>query len=264
MLIAQLSDLHIRPLGQLYKGVADSNAMFARALEHLQGLDRKPDLVLLTGDLVDEGHPDEYRNAVDLLRTLELPHLILPGNHDHRAHLRAAFPGHLYLGVDGPINYRIDEYPVRIVALDTTVPDLHHGHLEQASLDWLKVTLAAEPQKPTLILMHHPPFVSGVGYLDKYRYFDAPALANVLQSFSNIEAVLCGHVHRSMARRWAGTVVLSCPSTTTEIALQLGMNAKPQSHLAPPACLLHLWSAEQGLISHLSLIGQYPGPYPFA
>ncbi len=264
MLIAQLSDLHIRPAGQLYKGVADSSAMFGRAIEHLQGLDQKPDLVLLTGDLVDEGRPDEYEHAVQLLGALSIPYLIMPGNHDHRGHLRAAFPAHDYLGSSGPINYCIDAYPVRIVALDTTIVNLHHGDLDALSLSWLAETLAEAPNKPTLVLMHHPPFVSGIVYLDKYRYFDSQALEKILRSFSNIEAVLCGHVHRSMVRRWAGTVVLSCPSTATEIALQFSDCAKPQSHLAPPACLLHLWNPEQGLISHMSLIGRYPGPYPFA
>ncbi len=59
MLIAQLSDVHVRPRGRRYKDVVDSNRMFAEAIAHVQSLDRRPDLVVLTGDLVDEGHPDE-------------------------------------------------------------------------------------------------------------------------------------------------------------------------------------------------------------
>lgn len=67
MLIGQLSDMHIRPKGQLYHGVADSNRMLTQAIQHLHSLDRSPDLVLLTGDVVDEGHPDEYAAARELL-----------------------------------------------------------------------------------------------------------------------------------------------------------------------------------------------------
>jgi 3',5'-cyclic AMP phosphodiesterase CpdA len=111
--------------------------------------------------------------------------------------------------------------------------------------------------------MHHPPFVSGIAYLDEYRYVETDPLESVLRCFSNIEAVLCGHVHRSMTRRWAGTVVAACPSTTTEIALQLNPEAEPQSYMGPPACLLHLWNQVHGLVSHTSYIGKYPGPYPF-
>jgi 3',5'-cyclic-AMP phosphodiesterase len=264
MLIAQLSDLHVRPAGELYKGVADSNGMLRQAIEHVQSLDQTPDLVLLTGDLVDEGHPEEYQSAVALLSALKIPYRLLPGNHDDRTHLRAAFGSHLYLGDEGPINYCVDDYPVRIVALDSSVPMRHHGHLDDESLSWLRDCLAADRHKPTIIVLHHPPFSCGVPYLDRYRYFAAEALAEIIAASGNIEAVLCGHVHRAMMRRWAGTVIIACPSTTTEIALQFRADARPQSFLAPPACMLHLWSPQQGLISHLSHIGGFPGPYPFA
>ena len=81
--------------------------------------------------------------------------------------------------------------------------------------------------------------------------------------FPNVRLVLCGHVHRTVVRRWAGTVVVACPSTATEIALQLAPGAVPQSFLGPPACLLHLWNPQQGLVNHVSYTGRYPGPYPF-
>ena len=263
MLIAQLSDVHVRPKGLLYKGVVDSNKMLSDPIEHLHGLDRRPDLMLLTGDLVDEGHTDEYSHCVELLRELTIPYLIIPGNHDHRDNLRAAFASHAYLPKRGPLHYCVDDHPVRIVALDSTVPGKHHGHVDAAGLTWLRSTLEANRQKPTVVIMHHPPFVSGITYLDQYRCIETEPLEAVLLSFSNIEAVLCGHVHRSMTRRWAGTIVCTCPSTTTEIALQLALNAVPCSYIGPPASMLHLWDPDQGLVSHTSYIGKYPGPYPF-
>jgi Icc protein len=263
VLIAQLSDVHVRPRGQLYKGVADSNRMLGEAIAHLHGLDRRPDLVVLTGDLVEKGRPDEYSAALEILGELTIPYLVIPGNHDHRENFRAAFAGHAYLPRQGPLHYCIDDHPVRIVALDSCPPGRHHGHIESAGLSWLRSTLEADSRKPTVVIMHHPPFVSGISYLDEYRYIEAAQLEAVLRSFSNIEAVLCGHVHRPMARRWAGTVVLACPSTTTEIALQLSPGAEPQSYLGPPACMLHLWSPAHGLVSHTSYVGRYPGPYPF-
>jgi 3',5'-cyclic-AMP phosphodiesterase len=263
MLIAQISDLHIRPPGELYKGVADSNRMLTEAIDHLHHLDRAPDLVLVTGDLVDEGQPQEYAHAVQLLNALSVRFLVIPGNHDHRDHLRTAFSAHAYLPRQGPLHYCVNDYPVRIVALDTCPQGLHHGALDADGLAWLQDTLATDPTKPTLLLMHHPPFLSGIPYMDQYRYIDVKPLADIVGRFANIEAVLCGHVHRAMVRRWAGTVVATCPSTTTEIALQLQPEAAPQSFFGPPACLLHLWDPENGLISHTSYIGQYEGPYPF-
>ena len=263
MLIAQLSDIHVRPRGRLYKDVVDSNRQFSEAIAHLQALDRRPDLVLITGDLVDEGHPDEYACLRELLPALRLPFRVIPGNHDSREALRAALPEHTYLPAQGPMHHCLDGHPLRIVALDTSVPGRHHGALDAAGLAWLHTTLQADRRTPTLVVMHHPPFVSGIGYLDEYRFLDPGPLAEIIGSVPNIEAVLCGHVHRTMIRRWAGTVVASCPSTTTEIALQLATGASPLSWLGPPACLLHLWNPSQGLVSHVSQIGRYPGPYPF-
>ncbi|MET0703036.1 MAG: phosphodiesterase [Mycobacterium sp.] len=264
MLIAQLSDPHIRPDGVLYQGVTDSNGGFATAVEHILTLDRRPDVLLLTGDLVDTGQPAEYDALRAILDDLPMPVLVIPGNHDDRENLRKAFSDHSYLPEDGPLHYCIDDYPVRIIGLDSTVPGLHHGHIDTPGLDWLDDTLAADPIKPTLLMLHHPPFSCGIPYMDQYRYFDGDALAAVVRRFDNIEIVLCGHVHRSMLTRWANTVVSSCPSTATEIDLRLLPSAESASHIGPRACMLHLWTERDGLVSHTSQIGDFDGPYPFA
>jgi 3',5'-cyclic-AMP phosphodiesterase len=264
VLIAQLSDPHIRPEGVLYQGVTDSNAAFAAGIEHVLALDRRPDVLLLTGDLVDTGQPDEYDALRAILDGLPLPVLVIPGNHDDRENLRKAFSDQTYLPAEGPLHYCVDDYPVRIIGLDSTVPGLHHGHIDAAGLEWLEATLSADPVKPTLLMLHHPPFSCGIPYMDQYRYFEGDAMAAVVRRFDNIEMVLCGHVHRSMLTRWANTVVCSCPSTATEIDLQLLPSAQSASHVGPRAAMLHLWTERDGLVSHTSQIGDYDGPYPFA
>ena len=263
MLIAQLSDTHICRRGELYKGVSDSNAKLREAIAHLYSLDRRPDLVLLTGDIANDGDTDEYHMALELLSELKIPMLVIPGNHDHRAAFRAAFSDHDYLPKSGPLHYVVDAQPMRIIGLDTSLEGQHHGAMEPSALSWLANTLQQDSQTPTLVMMHHPPFMSGIPYMDKYRYLEERALGEIFGACSNIEAILCGHVHRAMIRRWAGTVVMACPSTTTEIALQLQAEAKPQSFQGPSACMLHLWDASSGLVSHISYSGKYPGPYPF-
>jgi 3',5'-cyclic AMP phosphodiesterase CpdA len=264
MLIAQLSDLHVRARGALYQGVVDSNARVAQAIEHLNRLDRRPDLVLVTGDLVDQGHPDEYAMVRALLERLGVPYLVIPGNHDDRETFRAAFSDHRYLPEQGPLHYCVDDYAVRIVALDSCVPGKHHGHIEAEGLSWLSSRLEQARDKPTLLMMHHPPFVSGIPYMDKYRYIDAGPLEEVVERFPQVQILLCGHVHRSMLRRWAGTVVCTGPSTTTQIDLQLTPHAPPQSHAGPRGYMLHLWDEAHGLISHTNLISDDAGPFGFA
>ncbi len=106
MLIAHLSDPHVRPDGVLYQGVVDSNAQFAAAIAHVNALDPRPDLVLLSGDLVDHGHADEYAMLARLLAPLDVPVLAIPGNHDEREAFRQAFAGQSWLPAYGPITTR--------------------------------------------------------------------------------------------------------------------------------------------------------------
>ncbi|NER81519.1 MAG: phosphodiesterase [Leptolyngbya sp. SIO1D8] len=207
---------------------------------------------------------DEYSSALAILSKLTMPYFVIPGNHDHREHFRTAFANQHYLPTTEALHYCVDDYPVRIIGLDSCLPNWHHGHIDAMGLRWLQFTLEQDPNKLTLVMMHHPPFVSGIPYMDDYRCRDTAPLASVLQAFSNVEAVLCGHVHRAMLRRWAVTVVCTCPSTTTEIALQLRPDASPQSYVGLSAYMLHLWHEAHGLVSHVSHIGTFRGPYPFA
>lgn len=264
MLIAQLSDLHVRPPGVLYQGVVDSNQGLEDAIDHVHAMDRRPDLVLISGDLVDEGLPEEYEHLRYMLSRLSIPLLVIPGNHDDRENLRTAFADHRYLPRRGPLHYCVDDHPVRIIGLDSTVPGSHHGHIDADGLAWLADTLASNRVKPTLLVLHHPPFTSGIDVMDQYRYVEGAQLRAVVERATNVEIVLCGHVHRSMVTRWANTVVCSCPSTATAIDLRLVASAPPSSHAAPRGCMLHLWDERHGLVSHTSQIGTFDGPYPFA
>jgi 3',5'-cyclic AMP phosphodiesterase CpdA len=263
MLIAQISDLHVRPDGETYAGRVDANAMAATAVRHLNDLDPRPDLVIVTGDLVDNGSDEEYAAARTILDGIAIPYVVIPGNHDARAPFRRTFADHAYLPADGPLNYVLDAHPLRILALDTTVAGKHYGELEAASLAWLARQLDADAVTPTLILMHHHPFASGIQSLDSYRLMNAAAAEEIIAAHDNIERVLCGHVHRLMLRRLGRTIAMACPSTASQIALRLAPEAQGASVMEPPGCLLHHWQGGGGLVSHLSPIGDYGAPMSF-
>ena len=263
MLIAQLSDPHLRTSGVLYKGIADSAAMFRAAIRQVVELRPRPDLVVLTGDLVDEGTAAEYALAMDLLAALDLPFVAIPGNHDEREGFRQAFASRAWLPAEGPIHVVAGDHgPVRVLGLDVTVPGEHHGMVDDAAVAWLTDALAAEPERPTLLLLHQPPILSGIPYLDDYRCFGEERLAEVVARFPAIVRIACGHVHRFMLTDFAGRSLCTAPSTATAIALRLDPDAKPASYLEPPGFLLHRWS-EAGLVTHLVPIGSFPGPYDF-
>jgi len=265
MWIAQISDPHVRPRGILYKDTVDSNAMLAAAVRHINALVPLPDLVILTGDIVDEGDPSEYLAACELLSEIAAPLRVIPGNHDERSAFRAAFRDHVYLPANGPLSYVDDRSgPVRIVALDVTVPDRHHGEVDDGALAWLDTALGSDPDRPTLIMMHQPPFACGVPYLDTYWCRGGDRLAAVVARYPAVERIVCGHVHRHMQLRFAGTLLCTAPSTATAIALRPYPDARPASFIEPPGFLLHQWRSGTGLVTHSIPVGSFPGPFPFA
>lgn len=265
MLIAHLSDLHIRPSGVLYQGLLDSNRHCQQAIEHLNGLRPRPDVVIITGDLVDEGLPAEYEMAKQLLASIQQPLLMIPGNHDDRERFRTAFPQAMPGASQGPVHFvAADLGPVRLIGLDITVPGEHHGDVDEAAQAWLEQALAQEPDRPTLIMLHQPPFLSGIPYIDTYACLNGHRLAQIVARYPAVERIVCGHIHRSMQLRFGGSLLCTAPSTTTAIALALDENAQEASYLEPPALLLHHWKPDTGLITHWVPIGTFPGPMPFA
>lgn len=264
MLIAHVSDAHLCAPGELYQGLVDSNAMFAVAVRNLNELDPAPDLVLFTGDLVEHGTPAEYAFARELLNDLRAPLLAIPGNHDDRDAFRSVFRDQPYWAESGPLHFTVDDCgPVRIIALDATVPGAHHGEADQAACDWLDTALRPRGGDPAIVMLHHPPFESGIGFIDAYRCFGGDRLAAVLARHQNVERVLCGHIHRAVQVKFGGTLAMTAPSTATAIALRLAAKAKPASYLEPPAMLLHQWRPGVGTITHLLPIGDFSGPMHF-
>ncbi|TMJ73121.1 MAG: phosphodiesterase [Alphaproteobacteria bacterium] len=195
-----------------------------------------------------------------MIAPLRMPVFVIPGNHDARAPLRAALGADGYLGGDGFIQYAVEEYPLRLVALDTLVAGKHHGELCADRLTWLDRTLAAAPDRPTIVMMHHPPFMTGIAYMDKYGFDNPGALAEIIARHPQVERILCGHLHRSIDRRFAGTVAGTAPSTAHQVALNLLPDAPLGFAFEPPGYQLHLWRDGIGLVSHTAVLGDWPSP----
>ncbi|WP_145004092.1 phosphodiesterase [Pseudomonas oryzihabitans] len=265
MLIAQFSDTHVRPAGQRYQDQVDANAMLDAAVKTLLALAPQPDVILFSGDLVDCGSPAAYEKARQLLAPLQVPILMLPGNHDDRQVMARYFPGQCPTPnlLDWSAVHARPDWPLRIIALDIGVPNQHHGDVTAAHAHWLRQRLDEAPDTPTLIFMHQPPVDSGIPYIDAYKCLNGERLAEVVRDYPVVERILCGHLHRFMTLRFAGTLLCTAPSTTTAIALRLDARATEASYVEPPALLLHHWTSA-GLITHWYPVGDFPGPYPFA
>lgn len=264
MLIAQITDTHIKAEGKLAYRKVDTAANLASGVEHLLRLDPKPDVVLMTGDLTDFGKPEEYRLLRRLIGPLKCPIYVVPGNHDDRENLRRAFSDHAYLPSDGEfLHYAVEDHPVRLIGLDTTIPGAPGGTLCARRLEWLDRTLAQGPDRPTAIFMHHPPFLTGIAHMDVQNCDAGEALGALIESHPQVIRILCGHVHRPIQLLWHGVTASIAPSLSHYVALDLGENSPPSFFIEPAACQLHQWREDTGLISHLSFIGEFAGPYPF-
>ncbi|MEP9377827.1 phosphodiesterase [Aquabacter sp. CN5-332] len=262
MLLAQLTDTHIRAPGSLAYGVVDTAAFLERAVAHLAARAPRPDALIVTGDLTDFDRPEEYARFKALTAGLPMPIFPIPGNHDSTQGLAVAFPHIAARGQGGKLNYVVDDFALRLVMLDSSVPDAPYGLLGGETLAWLDAALAVAPDRPSLVALHHPPFLTGIRHMDVQNLQDASALEAVLGRHHHVLALVCGHVHRTVLTSFAGRPASICPSPAHAVSLDLDPEAHPTFHLEPPGVHLHRF-AGGGLVTHLDFIGAYDGPHRF-
>lgn len=190
-------------------------------------------------------------------------HDALPGNHDRRDAMRRAFVDAAYLPIaEGPLGYVASIGDLRVVALDAAVPGAPHGRLEDGRLDWLDAALAEPPSTPTLVFTHRPPFETGVGHIDAQRLLNGEALLDRLKRHAQIRLVASGHMHRAIVAAVDGLACAIAPSRAHAGRLDATPRAAPAFDLEPGAVLAHVWRAGR-LVSHVSYVDRFPGPYPF-
>lgn len=256
LFVAQLSDAHIGAPGvSLAKGL-DTAPFLSQAVASVLRMKPRPDVVIFTGDLVESGAAAEYAHFRRLMAPLDLPLFVLPGNHDARDTLRAAFAGEGYLPAGDQLDYAIERWPLRLIMLDTIVPGAPHGELSEAQLSWLDDTLADQPPRPTLIALHHPPFQSGIVHMDEMALRNPEALEATVAKHPQVVGVTCGHLHRMMAQRFGHSLAVSAPSVAHQIALDLNDVPEPRYIMEPPGFLLHRWDGAR-LTTHFVASGDF-------
>jgi Icc protein len=250
VLIAHLSDPHITT-GALASQPANG---LHRALGRVLALDPRPDCVVITGDLVDRGRPDEYAVLRELLEPFPLPLYLTTGNHDGRDGLLGAFGGSDRLGGSATAHYAVEHPDATIVVLDSLSPDgagltPGAGVLGAEQLAWLDGVLARRPEVPAFVCLHHPPIRVGIPFMDGIRLSDGPALAEVVARHPHVTRVLAGHLHRSVTSAFAGTTLTVAPSTYQQTALSMETAHFGGYLLEPTAFLLHSLT-EEGCVTH--------------
>ena len=254
MLIAQITDLHVVEKNKhwLSEPATEIEDRLLRTVSYLNALNPRPDVVLLTGDLTDKGTCASYSFLNELLGLLKIPLYVIPGNHDCREELRKAFLHHPYMPSKGFIQFVVDDYPVRLIGLDTLVEGEGYGCLCDQRLSWLENTLKADSQKPTLVFMHHPPIKIGMALFDQINCTAPATFENLVSERDNVIGIITGHYHHLCVGSFGRKLCFLAPSVAP-----VHYFAHPQDthvtalELEDPGVTLHKWQGGTILTSHV-------------
>ena len=264
MRIVQISDLHITKEGKKACSITPTTKNLQKCIKHINAITPSIDLILVTGDITNEGSLEETQRAKTILDNLNAPYYLTPGNHDNRDHLLSVFgEEHISVSSKGFINYVINKSAIRLVCLDSVIEGRSGAEFCDIRAAWLEKELKKETEKPTIIFMHHPPIKFGILETDQDGFIGAKRLGKIIQKQANILAILCGHVHLQTNTAWNGTVVCTSPSMGMQLLLDLTQTLPSQFFNTDPAYQLHYFTPEKELVSFAISTTKMNGPYPF-
>ncbi|MDU8945624.1 metallophosphoesterase [Ovoidimarina sediminis] len=259
-----LTDLHVVAPGKLASGVLDTRSQLCEAIDRLTEL-RGPlgslKAALVTGDISDDGSPESYKFARSELERLELPLLVIPGNHDDREAMRAAFADLPVMPKSGLIDWFVDIGEACVVGLDTLVEGQGGGRLRPESLALLRQSLSAAEDRPVIIAMHHPPLCTGIRFMDAIGLENLSDLRSLMAEAQGDITIVSGHVHGVYRGRVGGHTVLTAPATCSAFALDRRIDA-PVGFYSGPTGFAVIDTGPEGVWSVLPL-SSADGPYPF-
>lgn len=242
MLVAHISDCHVVPAPRLCYGMVDTREWLARSIARIKAMSPRPDLVVISGDLIDEPSDEAYATLRRLLDPLDIPLVIIPGNHDDLSALAWHFPDHSYLPKTGKAHFIIDDHAVRLVAFDAVVPGKEWALITDADLEWLDAALSIAPQRPTMLVMHHPPIETGLAFMDAMQPPLHEGFGAILANHKQVRLILCGHVHRVVDGMLAHVHVAAAGSTSHQFRFAIDPAIPPAISMEPPAIRLHRWN----------------------
>lgn len=259
MLIAQITDLHI---GFDRDNPHEINVRrLNMVIDQLAGMKPRPDLLLVTGDLVE--HPDDkraYRHMEALVKRWPGPLLWAIGNHDDRGNLREVLP-EVPTDDNGFIQYEAEHGGLRFVVVDTLDPGRHGGMVCEARGKWLRARLREKKEMPTVIVMHHPPVDTGIAWMSALPCEQwVQRLEAIIRPAKQVVAIVAGHVHRPISTSFAGKRLVVASSTAPLVALDLD-DVDPQHPdgraliiADQPGFALHYWDGAS-LLTHFDIAG---------
>ena len=208
--LLHISDTHLLAGGgRLYDRVASEHHL-RTLFEEFEASGARPEAIVFTGDLADQGEPDAYdriRRIVDPVADRLGAQVDLGHGQPRRPRRRsAAACSATRSAADRPVDRVDDVNGLRVITLDSTVPGHHHGEVAPDQLDWLAEELAIPAPHGTILAMHHPPVPSVLDLAVSVELRDQAGLAEVVEG-SDIRSIIAGHLHYSSTATFAGVPV---------------------------------------------------------
>jgi Icc protein len=219
--ILQITDIHFREKvdGTIY-GV-ETQSLFERTLrqikEDIWTSGRPIDVLLVTGDISQDGSAESYRRFHEFIEPLEIPSYFLQGNHDYSAPMLKEFGAERVAPCK--VNaVHLQNSPWQIVLVNSSVENQVGGHFGEEQIQYLKNTLTVNPESPTLICFHHHPLPINSEWLDKQKIDDTDDFFEVVDQFSNIKLGIYGHIHQNRETVRNKVPYFATPSTCAQFA----------------------------------------------
>lgn len=238
-LLVQITDTHIQPPGERLYGRVDTGAHLRETVREINRIRPVPDLLIVTGDLVDKADEASYDHFKALVEPLEMPVYVLPGNHDEPAMMAKAFADTPYFPVaDDTFQYAVAGHDFRLLALNSHTAGSELPELDDGQLDWLRRELA-HSDSPTMIAVHHPPMKTGIEFIDMGGTGWFQGLKEVLEGRHSIHLVICGHCHTDLVGHIASVPIYMAGSVAHQLVGARGIDVAPASEPRAVAPVLH-------------------------
>jgi len=252
--LVQITDTHILHDGELLYGSTDTAAHLSEVVQQINNMQPTPDMVMITGDLVERSHKTCYQRFIELIRPLTMPVYVLPGNHDDPETMLEVFAGTPYFPVlDDTFQYAVDGLPFRVLALNSHWYGTELPGLDERRLSWLQNQLNRS-NRPVLLAIHHPPMTTGIEFIDMGGSEWFQGLNSVLSEHPQVRLLICGHCHTDLSGRIGPVPVYMAPSTAHQLIAARGLDIAPATIIAAAPPILHQF------IDGDFLSGSYPWP----
>jgi 3',5'-cyclic-AMP phosphodiesterase len=229
--IIQVTDTHLAAPGARLFGL-DPLARLDACIDDINRNHADVDLVVVSGDLANNGERAAYVALKESLARLRPPVRLMLGNHDDRDLFLDVFDGVVAEG--GYVQASVDLRHGRLLLLDTLDAGQIAGRLCASRLAWLERRLAEAGDTPVYVFMHHPPFRLHLPDLDRVGLANADEFKAVLLRHGNVRHIFAGHVHRIATGAWCGASFSTLRGTNHQSALALVDDGPTPVSLEPP------------------------------